>query len=115
MRSEGRFSGFFNSIATDDYTRVSPGELLLAEVIRYCCEEGLEMFDLGIGEARYKSAWCDIREPLFDTFVAITARGVLDTLVFCSKLRLKRSIKQNPRLWAFAASMRKTLHSTHMI
>ncbi|PLX39324.1 MAG: hypothetical protein C0606_02010 [Hyphomicrobiales bacterium] len=108
--ADGRFSGFFNSIATDEYTRVSPGELLLTEIIRTCCERGLTAFDLGIGEARYKLAWCDQRETLFETLFPISMRGRIDAGLLTAKLAAKRTVKQNPKLMGFAAATRRTLH-----
>ena len=104
-----RFSGFFNSISTDDLTRLSPGELLLTRVLQCICERDLAMFDLGCGEARYKSAWCDRQESLFDLLRGLTLAGKTAVAVKRTKLAAKRQIKQNERLWAVAKQMRQAM------
>ena len=45
----------FNSIAQGRYAVESPGEQLIVHLVRRCCERGFATFDLGIGDARYKS------------------------------------------------------------
>ncbi len=73
--ADGRFSGMFNSIAGAEFRNYSPGELLLANVIRMCCERGLNKFDLGIGDAAYKQVYCKDAEALYDSVIPITAAG----------------------------------------
>ncbi len=63
----GRFCAMFNSIIPDRYAAESPGEQLLVRLVQRCCERGLECFDLGIGEANYKTLFCSDAEPLFDS------------------------------------------------
>ena len=50
----GRFCGMFNSMLSDRFEIESPGEQLLTQLVRHCCERGLTGFDLGIGELQYK-------------------------------------------------------------
>ena len=55
-----RYSGMFTSFTDDaDLARYSPGEQLVCDLVRLCCERGLNVFDLGVGEARYKKIWCN--------------------------------------------------------
>jgi CelD/BcsL family acetyltransferase involved in cellulose biosynthesis len=95
-----RLCGMFNSFDTsEDVSRYSPGELLLAHVIRMQCERGREVFDLGVGEARYKSALCDEVEELFDAFLPVTARGKAYTAVIRQLVAGKRFVKQTAWTW----------------
>ena len=107
---QGRFCGMFNSFdLSPEMSRSSPGDLLLMWLLRQKCAQGLETFDLGVGEARYKEAFCDEPEPLFDAYVALTPAGALLVRAKAAKRRLKRFVKTNPKLWTLVARMRKAL------
>ena len=94
--SERRFSGMFNSMIMNELSNESPGELLLANVVRMACERGLDTFDLGIGEAGYKRAFCDETDTLFDSVVPLTVRGKLAAPLWRGQLNVKRRIKHSP-------------------
>jgi CelD/BcsL family acetyltransferase involved in cellulose biosynthesis len=96
----GRFCGMFNSIAQGHYAAESPGEQLILNLVKSCCERGLETFDLGIGQAQYKTLFCSDIEPLFDSYLPLTASGSVLALAFAAGAWLKRTIKQRPALWA---------------
>ena len=96
--ADGRFSGMFNSIAGLEFRNYSPGELLLANVIRICCERGLHSFDLGIGDAAYKQVYCKDAEGLYDSVIPITAAGRLAAPIWRAGLALKGKIKQSDML-----------------
>ena len=104
---EGRLSGAFLSHDRDpDIAPSSPGELLILEIARNAIERGLGVIDFGVGEARYKSEICETTEPLFDSAFAISAAGRLGAAAFLLARRLKRQVKADPRLYAFARSAR---------
>ncbi len=104
----GRWSGMFNAFDTDpDIAKTSPGELLLMKVIAAQCLAGHTHFDLGVGEARYKARFCGTALPLFDSFIPATPLGWLFTEAAAGVLRLKRRIKQNPRLFRWAKRVRR--------
>lgn len=93
----GRFSGMATSFDLSSPTaRTSPGEILLSELIRMQCREGVTVFDLGVGEARYKTSFCDDHDDLVDTFVALSLKGRLFTAVAQARRALKRRIKSSP-------------------
>jgi CelD/BcsL family acetyltransferase involved in cellulose biosynthesis len=103
----GRFYAMINSFDTDpEIARTSPGDLLLMSMMEKMCERGYRVFDLGIGEARYKSSWCDQAEPLLDTLFAITPKGRAYVLRESAWLRLKRYIKQNKWAWTAVQKLR---------
>jgi CelD/BcsL family acetyltransferase involved in cellulose biosynthesis len=103
----GRFCAMFNSILQGRYAVESPGEQLIVNLVRQCCERGLGTFDLGIGESRYKRLFCEDAEPLFDTFVPLSAGGQLLAVGFKASAALKRMLKQHPMLWSLVRSARR--------
>lgn len=108
LAHRGRFSGLLISYDLDPaYARASPGELLLVAVLRQKCAEGFESFDLGVGEARYKDAYCPIEDPLVDSFLPLTLAGTVASAASATALRLKRVVKRSPRAWASVQAIRR--------
>jgi CelD/BcsL family acetyltransferase involved in cellulose biosynthesis len=105
--SGGRFSGMFNAMTSGPITRESPGELLLHHLIRHCCQRGLTVFDLGAGEAQYKSNLCDGVDPLFDQFIAMSSKGRLAAAIEAFAMRAKRAVKQSDWLWPLIVKLRR--------
>jgi CelD/BcsL family acetyltransferase involved in cellulose biosynthesis len=99
LASRNRFCGLFNSMIFNELAHESPGELMLINLVRMCCERGLEVFDLGVGEANYKRTFCEDIEPLFDSFLPLSASGWAAALALRSHARTKRRIKQSNVLW----------------
>ncbi len=95
---QGRhFSGMATSFdMASETVRTSPGELLLADLIRLKCDEGFAVFDLGVGEARYKTSFCDDHDDLVDSFLPLTLKGRVFVRVSQAKRALKRRIKSSP-------------------
>jgi CelD/BcsL family acetyltransferase involved in cellulose biosynthesis len=92
-----RFSGMATSFDMDsEAAKSSPGEILLVELIKLKCREGVTVFDLGVGEARYKTTICDERDDLVDTFLPLTAKGRAFALFSRAKREVKRRIKASP-------------------
>jgi CelD/BcsL family acetyltransferase involved in cellulose biosynthesis len=100
---QGRFSCMYNSFDADpEIAKSSPGEILLTKLIAAKCIEGVTRFDLGIGEARYKNSFCTETVALVDSVVPVTLAGHVVAPFVAGRLRLKRMVKQNPRLMALA-------------
>jgi CelD/BcsL family acetyltransferase involved in cellulose biosynthesis len=72
-----------------------------------CARRGVRSFDIGVGRAHYKSLFCREAEPLFDTFLPLTARGRIAATAFSSTFAAKRAIKQNRALWSAVLAMRR--------
>lgn len=102
-----RFCAMFNSIAQGRYAIESPGEQLIVNLVRRCCERELETFDLGIGDARYKSLFCGDVEPLFDSFLPLTAEGRILAFAYRAAAIVKRTVKRQPALWALVRAARR--------
>ena len=102
----GRFCAMFNSIAQGRVAVESPGEQLIVNLVRRCCECDFNTFDLGIGEAHYKSLFCDDVEPLFDSVLPLNGRGRLIGYGFRLGAAAKRVVKQNTALWSLVRAAR---------
>jgi CelD/BcsL family acetyltransferase involved in cellulose biosynthesis len=109
IAAAGRFSGMFNSIAGAEFRNYSPGELLLANVIRMCCERGLTTFDLGIGDAAYKQVYCKDAETLYDSVIPVTAAGQVAAPFWRAGLAVKGRIKKSDTLLRAGRSMTQML------
>ena len=64
---------------------------------------------IGVGAARHKDEWCDVVQPLFDSFIAFKPLGYAVTLPLAELSRLKRAIKSNPHLWPLVQKLRMRL------
>jgi CelD/BcsL family acetyltransferase involved in cellulose biosynthesis len=73
----GRFYGLIQSSDFENYRSYSPGNHLLVEVIRWCCENGVSVFDFSIGSESYKGRWADDEEQLYQYRQAVSAIGRL--------------------------------------
>jgi CelD/BcsL family acetyltransferase involved in cellulose biosynthesis len=87
--------------------RCSPGDLLLTHVLRAQCAAGRATFDLGVGEARYKSSLCDEVETLVDVSIPVSWRGRLHAAAAAGLGGAKRRVKQTPWLWRAVLAARK--------
>jgi len=94
--SNGRCSGMFNSIATDDLSQYSPGSVLIMDLLPQLIERGVREFDLGIGPSGYKSDWCDRVDRMFDVALPITVRGHAAAHAVSGYLKLRRFAKNTP-------------------
>jgi CelD/BcsL family acetyltransferase involved in cellulose biosynthesis len=103
-----RLSGLF--IANDgdpEIARSSPGELMVHTMVADAIARGFAEFDLGVGEARYKDESCETVEPLFDSAFGASARGKLVAFAYLAARRIKRLVKQSPRLKTLHARLRR--------
>jgi CelD/BcsL family acetyltransferase involved in cellulose biosynthesis len=87
--------------------RNSPGDVLLTHVVRAQCLAGRDTFDLGVGEARYKSSLCDETEELVDVGLPVTWRGRLQAVAATAYGTAKRRVKQTPWMWRAVAAARR--------
>jgi CelD/BcsL family acetyltransferase involved in cellulose biosynthesis len=103
----GRFCAMFNSIQGGRYAAESPGEQLIVRLVKSCCERGLGTFDLGVGQSRYKHLFCEDSEPLFDSYLPLTAAAQLPALGFRLAGAAKRVLKEHPALWSIVRTSRR--------
>ena len=109
VRHQGHYNLFLLSMTSGEAMRWSPGLLLMSEEIKRACDQGIGVYDFGVGSGSHKAVWCDQTIDLFDNFIAFRARGLLVTLPLIIKASLKRHIKSSARLWSLATTMRRLL------
>ena len=97
----------FVSFEQGETARFSPGEILATSIIRRQCELGREVFDLGVGDARYKRSICDQVETLVDMCVGVTARGRVYASLHAGAVGVKRRIKTSARGMALLSRLRR--------
>ncbi len=102
LAGNGRWlSGSFLSHEPDAaIERCSPGELLIAEVLRDAGKRGFSVFDLGVGAAAYKSSFCKTPLEMTDTYLPVSWVGHAAAPMLAGSGRLKAAIKRDPRLMA---------------
>jgi CelD/BcsL family acetyltransferase involved in cellulose biosynthesis len=101
-------SVMINTYTQSENARNSPGLVLILQMIQVCADRGIAHFDLGVGDAQYKSWFCKRPMPLFDSFLPLTSFGRLPALGLDTASALKREIKNTPALWNAYRSLRKT-------
>ncbi len=104
-----RFTSMFNSYTLSEQSRWSPGLILLQHLVADCADRGFESFDVGAGEARYKTFFCKEIEPLFDSILPLTARGHIAAAALRPAYAAKGALKRTPLLWNAAQALRRGL------
>ncbi len=97
----------FTAFANDALTPASPGDFLNFVLIEAACKNGIETYDLGIGDEGYKRSWCDVETWHRDTVIGVSLRGKLAKIQFGAIGSTKRWIKNNEKLWSIAKRIRK--------
>ena len=101
-----RFSTTFNTYTMSEAARHSPGLVLIRNMIDYHGQRGYSSFDFGVGTDEYKLQFCKERQPLFDSFLPLSAKGHLAARAFSLETSLKRAIKQSPMAMKAIQSLR---------
>jgi CelD/BcsL family acetyltransferase involved in cellulose biosynthesis len=104
-----RFSMMFNTYTMSANARYSPGLILMRDIIDHYVSNGYRALDLGIGSDDYKRLFCKNDEPIFDSFIALTARGRMAASAMSGFNRAKRMVKQTPALFEMAQKLRGAL------
>lgn len=105
LRASGMFISFDGAA---EVARCSPGDLLIARVIAAQCDRGRAVFDLGVGEARYKSSFCGETEELFTLVLPVTPQGRIYAGALRLLVSMKRFVKQTPWAWRAVGAWRAT-------
>ena len=103
-----RFSMMFNTYTMSEYSRYSPGLILMRNIIDHYAERGYRALDLGIGSDDYKRQFCKSDEPIFDSFIPLSSRGKLAVVAMSGANRAKRLVKRNQTLLGLAQRLRRT-------
>ena len=101
-----RFSMMFNTYTMSENAKHSPGLILMRDIVDHYAGLGYCALDLGIGSDDYKRLFCKSDEPIFDSFIALTARGKLAAAAMSGINRAKHVVKHNPALLQMAQKLR---------
>jgi CelD/BcsL family acetyltransferase involved in cellulose biosynthesis len=104
-----RFSMMFNTYTMSGSSKYSPGLILMRDIIDYYAGLNYRALDLGIGADDYKRLFCKDDEPIFDSFIPLSARGRIAATAMSALNRAKRMVKQNPALSDLAQKLRGAL------
>ncbi len=104
-----RFSMMFNTYTMSGNAKYSPGLILMRDIIDHYAASGYRTLDLGIGSDDYKRLFCKSDEPIFDSFIPLTARGRMAASALSGFNRTKRMVKHHPALFEMAQKLRGAL------
>lgn len=104
-----RFSMMFNTYTVSANSRYSPGLILVRHIVDHYAERGYRALDLGIGSDGYKKLFCKANEPIFDSFIPLSARGTVAAAVASAANRTKRLVKHNPALLRLAKGLHRVI------
>ncbi len=94
----GRYYHVLASYDAGPVSRFGPGTAHLHDLISYAIGRGCTTFDFTVGDEPYKRDWCDGELSLHDFRLATSFRGWLAVTASMAKARVKRFVKQTPRL-----------------
>jgi CelD/BcsL family acetyltransferase involved in cellulose biosynthesis len=81
----------------------------MRDIIDHYAGQNYRAFDLGIGSDDYKRLFCKSDEPIFDSFLPLSARGKMAAAAMSAVNRAKRMVKRNPALLEMAQKLRGAL------
>ncbi|MEX2128811.1 MAG: GNAT family N-acetyltransferase [Xanthobacteraceae bacterium] len=84
-----RFYHLMPSHEDGDWRPYAPGRLLNEWLMEWSVNNGLQVFDFGIGDEPYKFGYCDVHVPLRDAFRPTTMKG----RIYGNMRRLKTAAK----------------------
>jgi CelD/BcsL family acetyltransferase involved in cellulose biosynthesis len=99
----------FNTYTMSGNAKYSPGLILMRDIIDHYASSGYRALDLGIGSDDYKRLFCKNDEPIFDSFIPLTARGRMAASAMSALNRAKHMVKHNPALFEMAQKLRGAL------
>jgi CelD/BcsL family acetyltransferase involved in cellulose biosynthesis len=99
----------FNTYTMSANSKYSPGLILMRNIIDHYAGQNYRALDLGIGSDEYKRVFCKSDEPIFDSFLPLSARGKIAAAAMSAVNRAKRMVKHNPALFEMAQKLRSAL------
>jgi len=111
-----RFYYLLPTYEAGEWSRFSPGRLLLENLLEWSFLNGIRIFDFGMGDEQYKTLYCDKKLQLYEIIIPVTLRGRIFSLVRYLWRRLRKS-----SVWRLLKgdeidrSLRKRLHDRRFI
>ena len=105
------YSQYINSTDSGPASKYSLSGILMHELLIELAASGITSIDMGLGDFEYKTDWTDKLE-VYDGAIGLSPAGRLAGRAVLGLRALKRTIKQNPRLFgAFKRLRTLTLRS----
>ena len=60
-----------------EYSKFSPGKILLYFLFEWCSKKGIEVFDFTEGKSKYKLQWSNDSTNLYDTIFIKSIKGYI--------------------------------------
>ena len=102
------YSHYMNSTTDGDASRYSIIGVMLTLLVDELRAQGIESFDIGLGDFDYKTEW-STPQTVYDCLLPLNARGRLAAPALFAARALKRTIKQTPALWRAARAAQSRL------
>ena len=102
------------SYADGPHNRLSPGDHLLRDLMSWCFDHGIEIFDFTYGDEPYKLAWCEHHVTLYRSLLPITVWGKVKTSVLRSQILLRHRMKRSAWIKGTYVKARKLIYRTSM-
>ncbi len=106
-----RFYHLLPTFEQCEFTKYSPGNILLWNLLEWCIQNNVEIYDFTAGDEPYKDHWCDKELRLYDFYHYNTNIGMVYITIFKTLRILKRKIKHSPLLWQISKWIRSKLAS----
>lgn len=106
VKDDRRLSTMISSYTASENARWSPGIITLSHAVANAADRGLDIMDLGVGDAEYKRVYCNENEDLFDSFIPLSPKGQAIVQILRAQGGLKRFVKATPALWKAAKTVR---------
>jgi len=107
-----RLYSIVSSYSQAKHGKLSPGDMLLHDMMRWCYDNGVEVFDFTYGDEAYKEPWCEHRVTLYRTAIPLTARGAVYVYALRGMMSAVRWAKNREWLVSLHRSFRKLVYST---
>ena len=106
----GVFYGLITTLVEGPFSRYSPGNYLLRRNVQRCCEQGLSLFDFGVGEGDYKRRWSETEIVRYSVVVPISAQGWVYMLIQNILINAKYKIKTTPVLMRMMLKLNQSIY-----
>jgi CelD/BcsL family acetyltransferase involved in cellulose biosynthesis len=102
------YSHYINSTTDGSAARHSLIGVLILLFTEELAADGIASLDIGLGDFDYKLVWTD-KQPAWDAALPLSIEGRAAAALILLARSIKRTIKQNDRLWALAKKLRGAL------
>lgn len=99
------YSQYINSTSSGPAGKYSLIAILLHQLLAELTAAGITSIDMGLGDFNYKADWTDELE-VYDGAIGLSAAGKVAARTIMGLRALKRTIKQNPRLFGLFRRLR---------